>query len=298
MPDADQPPTVPPRPPFPKGRQLDEDASGAVDALLEGLPRERSLLIEYLHRIQDGLGHIPVDHLAALAHALKLSQAEVYEVATFYAHFQVAGEGITPPPLTVRVCGGIACEMAGGGELLGALKKALGDRVQILAAPCVGACDRAPVAKVGTREIGRAAPDSVSRAIDGGETAQPAPVPSGDGTFEIYRQCQAGERTRETVMAEVDRAGLRGMGGAGFPVTKKWRFVLEAPKPRVLVVNADEGEPGTFKDRHCLETNPRRVLEGALIAAWAVDADDIYIYLRDEYAGIRALLEQEVAALE
>jgi len=287
---------------FPKGRQVDSSALDEICGVLGNKSRRADLLIEHLHLVQDKFGHISARHLAALADEMKLSQAEVYEVATFYAHFDVIKEGQNPPPdLTVRVCDGIACELAGAGDLANTLKSALGDTVRVIPAPCMGACDAAPAAMVGKNRVAPANVSIVTSALDSQPTQ---PVPSGfesylaQGGYALLKSCQAGEREREDVLAEIEESGLRGLGGAGFPVARKWRFMLDAPKPRLMAINADEGEPGTFKDRHCLETDPHRVIEGALLAAWVIDAEEIYIYLRDEYPHIHLILEAEIANVE
>lgn len=289
----------------PKGRQVDPAAIGEIAALLGDAPLRRDLLIEYLHKIQDDHGCISARHLAALASMMRLSQTEVYEVATFYAHFDVIVEGASPPPpLTVRVCESISCEMAGSRDLVAALERALGSNVRVASAPCVGACDNAPVAVAGKRQIRRATLKTVTDAVNTG-SVHPEIPPCRDfasyeagGGYGVLRSLLNGERRRDEVFATVEASGLRGLGGAGFPKSKKWQFLLAAPKPRILAVNADEGEPGTFKDRFCLDTDPHRVLEGALIAAWAIEAGDIYIYLRDEYPQAHAILGQEMAKIE
>ncbi len=289
----------------PKGRQVDPAAIEEIRALIgDGTPR-RDLLIEYLHRIQDHHGCITARHLAALASVMRLAQTEVYEVATFYAHFDVIHEGdATPPPLTVRVCEGIACEMAGSLGLVNALKDALGQSVRVMTAPCVGGCDKAPVAVAGRRQIANATPTAILEAVDTG-SVHPEIPPYPDlaayeagGGYALLRSMLGGGRSRADVFDTVEASGLRGLGGAGFPKSRKWEFLRAAPKPRILAVNADEGEPGTFKDRYCLDTDPHRVLEGALIAAWAVEAEDLYIYLRDEYPQAHAILRDEMAKLE
>ena len=290
---------------FPKGRQADPDALEEVRRVLRGHPLRADLLIEYLHLIQDQFGHISARHLVALAEEMKLSQAEVYEVATFYAHFDVVKEGETPPQeLTVRVCDGISCALAGADDLIASLKQALGETVRVVPAPCIGSCDTAPAAVVGKNRISNADTASISAAIDAKSTSPQAtdyvslaPYISGGG-YDILKSCYAGERDRDGLLSEIETSGLRGLGGAGFPVARKWRFMLDAPKPRLMAINADEGEPGTFKDRHCLETDPHRMIEGALLAAWIIEAEDIYIYLRDEYPHIRQILAVEIANIE
>ncbi|MDP6786718.1 MAG: NAD(P)H-dependent oxidoreductase subunit E [Rhodospirillales bacterium] len=293
------------RKPHPKGRQLDTDALEEVGAALGGAAPARDLLIEFLHRLQDHFGFLSARHLKGLSHYMGLAEAEVYEVATFYAHFTVFKEDEDPPPpLTVRVCNGIACEMAGCGKLFGAVSKRLGKGVRVVSAPCVGACDKAPVAVLGHGQIEHATPDSVAAAVAQGK----APVIAYDTTdFESYvaqggyKTLQAlldGGRARDDVLSTIEKADLRGLGGAGFPSARKWRFVLAEPKPRILAVNADEGEPGTFKDRHCLQSDPHRVLEGASIAAWTIEAEAVYIYLRDEYPVLHEVLHREIARLQ
>ena len=275
-----------------------------VRALVGEAPR-RDLLVECLHRIQDAHGHIDADRLAALAQLMKLARAEVYEVATFYHHFDVVREGEPPPPpLTVRVCDSLPCAMAGANELLAAISQSLGDGVRVQRVPCVGRCDCAPVAVVGQNSIEEADAHAVRYAIEAGATE--APLPEGArrmkdyraaGGYRLYEDCVAGRRNAEEIIAALEHAGLRGLGGAGFPAGRKWRLVREQPAPRLMAVNIDEGEPGTFKDRFYLEREPHRFIEGMLIAAWAVGIEKIYIYLRDEYAGLRALLTEELAAL-
>jgi len=289
----------------PKGRQVDPEALDEVRALLGDVPRRRDLLVEYLHLIQDRFGALRPAHLAALAHETRLAMAEVYEVATFYAHFDVLGEGEPPPPpVTVRVCDSIACFLAGAEPLFEALATDSGPGVRVLRAPCMGRCDRAPVAAVGRRHLTSATAGSVARAAAGGETQPAAVTPAvsfeayvGGGGYRLLRECRDGRRTPEELVAAVEASGLRGLGGAGFPSGQKWRLVRQSPGPRLMAVNADEGEPGTFKDRHYLETDPHRFLEGMLLAAWAVGADEIYIYLRDEYPAILDMLAGELARL-
>jgi formate dehydrogenase len=234
-----------------------------------------------------------------------LSQAEVYEVATFYAHFDVIKEGEAPPPSqTVRVCTGLSCEMAGAHELVEKLEATAGSAIRVRQAPCMGGCEQAPFASAGKRRIAHATPNLVQRVLSTGETTPEIPACADlnayrkGGGYEALAACRSGKRTRDEVIGLVEAAGLQGMGGAGFPAGRKWRIVAAAPAPRVLVINADEGEPGTFKDRFCLESDPHRVLEGALIAAWAIEAEDVYLYLRDEYAGIREILLREILKVE
>ena len=292
--------------PTPKGRQVDPAALDRVRALLGDTPRQRDLLIEYLHLIQDACGHLSAAHLAALAHEMKLSQTEVYEVATFYAHFDIVKEGETPPPaLTVRVCDSLSCMIAGADALIGSLEAGTDlAEVRIVRAPCMGRCESAPIAEVGHNHIVDATAERVGAAIREGHT-HPAVPPCQDlaayreqGGYRLLQACLDGQRTPDDIIEILSDAGLRGMGGAGFPTGQKWRFVRAEPKPRLMAVNADEGEPGTFKDRYYLETEPHRVLEGMLVAAWAVEAEAVYFYLRDEYPDVREILLAEIAALE
>ena len=286
----------------PKGRQVDPRALDEVRALLGERPRRRDLLIEHLHVMQDHFGHLSAAHLAALASEMKLALAEVYEVATFYAHFDVVKEGETPPPpITIRVCDSLSCAMAGGERLLDALPAKLGTAVRVIRAPCMGACDHAPVCAVGHVQVPHADGDKVTAALAQGTHAHAYPAARDlaayrlEKGYELLGACLSGARTRDDVIGAVDQAGLRGLGGAGFPTGRKWKLVRAEQAPRLMAVNADEGEPGTFKDRHYLERDPHRFLEGLLIAAWVVEAHDVYIYLRDEYPEIRLMLEAEIA---
>jgi formate dehydrogenase len=255
-----------------------------------------------LHLIQDRYGHLSAPHLVALAAEMRLALAEVYETATFYAHFDIVKEGDTPPPaVTVRVCDSLSCAMAGGERLIDALSTKLGPGVRILRAPCMGACDRAPAVAVGHVQIMNATVDGVARAVNAGAHAHACDTPNdfaayrGAGGYALLGECLSGARTREQIISAVSDANLRGLGGAGFPTGRKWTLVRAEPAPRLMAVNADEGEPGTFKDRHYLERDPHRFIEGMLIAAWVVDAREAYIYLRDEYPEIRLMLEEELA---
>jgi formate dehydrogenase len=289
----------------PKGRPLDPQAVTEIGALLGDSPRRRDLLIEFLHRIQDRYGHISAAHILALAEELKLARTEVYEVATFYHHFDVVKEGETPPPaLTVRICETLSCQMAGADALRHAVEGASGADVRVIGAPCVGRCEHAPVAVVGRNTVDGATAAKVAEAIAGHRT-EPALPPyvdyaayRADGGYRTLLACGGGERPVDAVIGAMEHSGLRGLGGAGFAVGRKWRIVRAEPAPRLMAVNIDEGEPGTFKDRYYLERDPHRFIEGMLIAAWAVGIDDIYVYLRDEYAACRAVLSRELAALQ
>jgi len=289
----------------PKGRQLDDAAMREVAALLGDAPRRRDMLIEYLHLIQDRYNCLSAAHLRALAEELKLSQTEVYEVATFYAHFDIVKEGEAPPPaLTIRICESLSCELAGAQ----ALKQALIDdldasQVRVLRAPCMGRCDTAPALHLGHYSVDHATVDKVKDSIAAGKTHVDIPdcqrldAYRADGGYDRLLALRDGGDW-QAVQDILNTAGLRGLGGAGFPSGKKWGFVRAEPAPRYLAVNADEGEPGTFKDRWYLERSPHLFLEGMLIAAWAVAADTAFIYLRDEYPAVRAILRDEIKALE
>ncbi len=289
----------------PKGRQIDPAARDEVRALLGGGPHRRDHLIEHLHAVQERFGALHARHLAALAGEHRLSQAEVYEVATFYAHFDVVAEGApAPPPVTVRVCDSLSCELAGGAALKAALEGACPSGVRIVRAPCMGRCDTAPVAEVGHRHVDRATPEAVLAAAASGETAPVVPACEdydayvAAGGFAVLEECRAGRRAVEDVIAVLEASGLRGLGGAGFPTGRKWSIVRSYPGPRLMAVNADEGEPGTFKDRYHLERRPWRFLEGMLIAAWAVEAETVYVYLRDEYPAVREILKAAIERLQ
>ncbi|MGA7982743.1 MAG: NAD(P)H-dependent oxidoreductase subunit E [Chromatiaceae bacterium] len=283
-----------------------------MSELLGDAPRRRDLLIEYLHRIQDSRGHISAANLAALAKEMRLPQTEVYEVATFYHHFDVVKEGDQPPPaLTVRVCDSISCAMAGAEDLIRDLQGVLGHQVRVQRVPCVGRCEEAPIAVVGQNPVARADVTTVQERIQARAVAAEPPHCQGyqayraAGGYELLQRVQDGEISvngcqvpaAERILQVLEDSGLRGLGGAGFPTGRKWRILRDQPAPRLLAVNIDEGEPGTFKDRYFLEREPHRFLEGTLIAAQVVGIQGVYIYLRDEYAGIRVMLERELRAL-
>ncbi|WP_299551664.1 NAD(P)H-dependent oxidoreductase subunit E [uncultured Tateyamaria sp.] len=289
----------------PKGRALEDQAWEEVQALLGDQPRRRDLLIEFLHLIQDTDGHLSAAHLRALAEEMRLSMAEVYEVATFYAHFDVVKEGEVPPPaLTIRVCDSLSCELAGAQALKSALEGGLDPtQVRVLRAPCMGRCDTAPVLELGHNHIDNATPKKVQEAIAADDTHTHVPdyetldTYAAAGGYTALKQLR-GSGNWEDVQAKIKESGLRGLGGAGFPSGTKWGFVRANPGPRYLAVNGDEGEPGTFKDRYYLERTPHLFLEGMLIAAWAVEADTCFIYMRDEYPAVLDILAREIKALE
>jgi formate dehydrogenase len=292
----------------PRGRPVDPAVLGELKAWLGPAPPRRDRLIEALHAINDRLRQLPAPHLVALAAWMKLAPAEVFEVASFYHHFDVVKEDaegrIAPAPaLTVRVCDGLSCELAGARDLLARLPALLGREVRVIAAPCVGRCEAAPVAVVHQHPVLRATPEAVHEAVRAGRTRDGVTGHIGldayveRGGYALWRACVEGRRDAESVIAALEHAGLRGLGGAGFPAGRKWRIVRGMPAPRHLAVNIDEGEPGTFKDRWYLERDPHRFLEGLLVAAWAVGTAGIWIYLRDEYHGCRAMLQAELARL-
>ncbi|MFA7282639.1 MAG: NAD(P)H-dependent oxidoreductase subunit E [Sterolibacterium sp.] len=289
----------------PRGRRIDAATREELVNLLGSAGLRRELLIEYLHIINDARKHLPVALLAALAEKLKISQVEVFEVASFYHHFDVVQEGQpAPPQVTVRVCATGACALAGGETLADKLRQLLGPQVRVVEAPCIGRCDRAPAALIDGEGLDEVTPERVSAALDGSLRMPENPaIPMAlaeyrrqDG-YRILGECMSGQRVPAGVIAELEHAGLRGLGGAGFPVGRKWRAVRGQSAPRLMAVNLDEGEPGTFKDRWYLERDPHRFLEGMLIAAWAVGIDAITIYVRDEYAECRRILAAALAEL-
>ena len=288
----------------PKGRQVEPAARDAIRALLENRPRQRDLLIEYLHLIQDSHGELSAAHLAALAGEMRLPMAEVYEVATFYAHFHVVADAHASPPVTIRVCDSLSCELSGAQSLLGALAEAADpERVRVVRAPCMGRCDTAPVAEVGHHHVDHASVETVMAAANAGRVHPEIPdyedyaAYVNDGGYQLLNSCLDGTVKLADITEALDQSGLRGLGGAGFPTGRKWRIVRGYEGPRLMAVNADEGEVGTFKDRYYLERSPHRFLEGVLIAAWAVEAQAVYIYLRDEYPAVREILLKEIACL-
>jgi len=288
-----------------KGRVVDINALLTVQGLLGEESRAKDLLIEHLHKIQDKFGHLSAAHLVALASEMKLAPAEVYEVASFYHHFDVVKdkEG-APPALTVRVCDSVSCEMAGAESLIATLESSLGDEVRVQRVPCVGRCDKAPVAVVGQNTIDNARSSSVKQAIDAGAITQAMPTDNidlvayrADGGYQLYDKLVGGEATADTIIKELENTALRGLGGAGFPVGRKWGILRGQPAPRMMAVNIDEGEPGTFKDRYYMLKDPHRFLEGMLIAAQVIGIDRCYVYVRDEYPTVSEILRQAIAAL-
>ncbi|KQQ26305.1 NADH-quinone oxidoreductase subunit F [Methylobacterium sp. Leaf125] len=290
--------------PVPKGRQVEPVAKVEIERLLGDRPRQRDLLIEHLHLVQDTYGQISAAHLAALADEMGLAFAEVFETATFYAHFDVLKDGDADlPALTVRVCDSLTCAMFGAEPLLEALRATLGSGVRVVRAPCVGLCDHAPAVEVGHNFLHKADVASVTAAVQAGDTHAHLPAyPDYDayragGGYAVLDRLRAGELSIDAILQVLDDGGLRGLGGAGFPTGRKWRSVRGEPGPRLMAVNGDEGEPGTFKDQLYLNKDPHRFLEGMLIGAHVVEAANVYIYLRDEYPISREILAREIARL-
>ncbi len=291
---------------LPKGRQLDETALYEVQSLLGDRPRKRDLLIEFLHLVQDNFGCVEARHIRALAEEMRLGQAEVYEVASFYDHFDVIREGEDrPAPLTIRVCDSISCMLAGAEALVSRLEEDADPKlIRVVRAPCMGRCAAAPAARIGNREVDHARCDRLLEMADDGDFDTVIPpyvnLPGylSAGGYEVARRVANDEIPPEELIATLSDAGLKGLGGAGFPAGKKWGFVRSYPGPRLMTINGDEGEPGTFKDRHYLEHDPHRTLEGAIIAARAVGAERIYFYMRDEYPAVLEILKTEIASLE
>ena len=286
-------------PVYNKGRQLEPEALAEVRELLGPRERRRDLLIEFLHLIQDRYRCLSARHLQALAEEMGLPMAEVYEVASFYAHFDIVLEGETPPPpITIRVCDSLTCEMMGAQAMIAALKDKVGAEVRVVRAPCMGRCDTAPVAEVGHRHIDHASADNLAAAAKAGDTHAVIPDYTdyegylADGGYGLLKDCQAGKHDPAEIVKTMQDSGLRGLGGAGFPAGLKWKILREQRKPRLMAVNGDEGEPGTFKDRYYLERDPHRFLEGMLVAAWACECEAIYIYIRDEYPAVIEILKR------
>lgn len=288
-----------------RDRVLVREALLEVQNIIEDLPLQRDMLIEYLHRIQDKYHHLSDQHLLALATIMKISQAEVYEVASFYHHFDIVKAGaVAPADLTVRVCDSVSCEMAGSEALINKLQGLVGEDVRVQRVPCIGRCESAPVAVVGKKPILQADTDAIMVDVNAKNIEDEAPATAirldayvNAGGYALYEQVIAGDKSHEALFTTLEDSGLRGLGGAGFPVGRKWRIVNGQAAPRMMAINIDEGEPGTFKDRYYLERDPHRFLEGMLIAAEVVGTAEIYIYLRDEYPGIQILLEEELPLL-
>jgi len=288
-----------------KGRAVDPAAQAEVTAAIDGITLQRDHLIECLHRIQDRYKHLSAAHLTALADLLQLAPTEVYEVATFYHHFDVVREGENAPPdLTVRVCDSVSCSLFGAEPLISELESRYGEGVRIQRVPCVGRCDAAPVAVVGQNAIGHADAAKIAAAVENGERSAEVPddwvryqAYCADGGYALASRCVDDPAVAESIIEALDSSGLRGLGGAGFPAGRKWRILKEQPAPRLMAVNIDEGEPGTFKDRYYLERDPHRFLEGVLIAAQVVGIDSCYLYVRDEYPAVIEILNTAIEEL-
>ena len=288
-----------------KGRQADDVSLKEVQDLVGVDAPRRDLLIEYLHLLNDAYRGLHERHLVALAKVMNIPMAEVYEVATFYHHFELIRDGDVAADLTIRVCNGLSCELAGASQLIEKLPQLLGNpKIKVIAAPCVGRCEQAPVAVVHQNAVVHATTESVLAAITADQKWQSLPdyedmdAYIANGGYELLKKVHSKTIEPEQIIQTMESSGLRGLGGAGFPAGRKWRIVREQAAPRLMAVNIDEGEPGTFKDRTYLERDPHRFIEGMLIAAQVVGIDAIYIYLRDEYHGCRQLLETELARLK
>jgi len=293
-----------------KGRQLDNKALGEIEALLGDAPRRADLLIEHLHKVQDFYGCLEARHLRALAETMRLSQVEIYEVASFYDHFDIVKEGESvPAPITIRVCDSLSCMMAGAETLIGELEAGADPKkLRIMRAPCMGGCDVAPAARIGDREVGNASAEELLKIAKGVKSNKEIPANQPEyitlaryqqmGGHDLLARIRTGAITFNAMLELLNESGLRGLGGAGFPAHMKWKFVRGYEGPRLMTINGDEGEPGTFKDRYFLERDPHRLFEGALIAAHFVEAERIYLYMRDEYPAVLEILRKEISALE
>lgn len=311
LPAADKPKSIHPgsgrrkAPVFQKGRVLVADDVARLQAMLGDQPRRRDLLIEFLHVIQDSEGCLPAGMMQALAEEMRLPMAEIYEVASFYAHFDIVRDGeARPAPVTIRVCDSLSCMLAGAEALITALQADVPTGARVVRAPCIGSCHTAPAAEVGHHHVDRATPKKLHKLV--AQKHVHADIPDyrtfekyiAAGGFDVLKACLSGKTGVDDVLKTLSDASLRGLGGAGFPTGRKWSLVRSEQGPRLMAVNGDEGEPGTFKDRQFLETDPCGFLEGMLIGAWAVEAETVYIYLRDEYPAAREILKREIAKIE
>ncbi len=292
-------------PAYNKGRQLDPKDLEEIIELLDDRSTQRDLLIEHLHLIQDRFGSLKAGHLQALADIMKLPMSEVYEVASFYAHFDIVQDGEKlDHEITVRVCDSLTCEIKGAQALLEGLKANSGASVRVVRAPCMGRCDCAPVAEVGHYHVDHATVENITGAVESKHVHPEIPAYKDfdtyqqDGGYSLLRDCLAGQKTPDELIKVMEDSGLRGLGGAGFPSGLKWKIVRQQPKPRLFAINGDEGEPGTFKDRYYLESDPHRFLEGMLVAAWVAEVETIYVYIRDEYPAVIEILRREISKLE
>jgi formate dehydrogenase beta subunit len=289
----------------PKGRLLSEDEETQIRDLLKHKTLKRHELIEYLHVINDTYNFLKIGHLHALAKLLSISMVEVYEVASFYSHFDILDDDeIEPAPITIRVCSSITCELFNSEKLFSDIIDKDIKNVRVVSAPCMGRCFSAPVCEVGHRHIDHASVKKIELVIDEKNFEPEIPNYEGleeyqlNGGYKVLEACISGKLSVSEVITELSSSSLKGLGGAGFPTNKKWDFVLAEPEPRLMAVNADEGEPGTFKDRYHLERTPHQFLEGMLIGAWAINAETVFIYLRDEYPAIRKILLNELHLLQ
>ena len=288
----------------PRGRKIEEGSLYDIKQLLQGQCLQKDHLIEYLHLLQDHYQQISLPHMMALANELNMSMAEVYEVASFYHHFDIVEDNTVKPKITVRVCNSISCELFGSDQLIKNLQHSLGAQVNLQKVPCVGRCANAPVAVVGQNPIELATVSKIQTALNNNQLNDQLPETVtlldeyiSSGGYKTWKACSDGTIEHNHVMTLLERSNLRGLGGAGFPVGKKWRIVNEQAAPRMMAVNIDEGEPGTFKDRYFLERDPHRFLEGMLIAAQVVGIESIIIYIRDEYTALRKMLQQQIDLL-
>ena len=292
-------------PSLPKGRQVDDSAKEEVLFLLENFTIQRDLLIESLHLLQDHFGCLTFRHLRALSEIFRISQAEVYEVASFYHHFDIVNEGENKPPsITIRVCTGLSCEIGGATNLVLSLKKYIDfSKIRIQEVPCIGRCANTPAVQIGKRAIDNASTKKILKALKGNTTPiipkyQDLQNYLGDGGYSCLRNILESRMDFSAAVSILSNSGLRGLGGAGFPAGKKWQVVKSYAGPRLMTINGDEGEPGTFKDRFLLETQPHKMLEGAQIAAQLVGCEKIYLYMRDEYPAVLEILKVEISKLE
>ncbi len=288
----------------PRVRGVDQDALAEIRRLIGERPHERRRMVDYLHIVQDECGSLSHRHLAALAREMNLSQAQVHEVASFYSQFIIVADGEKAAPVIVRVCDSLACSMYGAQELLDSCKQHFGEGVDVVHAACMGRCDCAPIASANKRHIDHASVDKIDKVIKAGELDPIVPDYKNfddyvaEGGYKLLRACLAGEYERQQIIDLLSDSSLRGLGGAGYPTGRKWNTVLKLPKPKIIAINFDESEMGTYKDRYFVERDPHRLLEGILVAAWTCETYQGYIYLRDEYHYIREILENEIQRLD
>ena len=285
-----------------KSKTLTEDQI-LLEKILSPLDLRRDLLIEHLHKIQDYFGFLSEKNLALLAKILKLSKVEVYEVASFYAHFDIVKEGDIPPPkTTIRVCNSLSCQINGSTTLKNKIIKRFQDQdIRVLDAPCMGRCAFAPALEIGHFHVENANLEKVIEAI---EKKWKSPIiPNYQSFYDYinkggYQKLKEVKDRKDIWYDNIIKADLRGLGGAGFRTAKKWKLVSNEKGPRYLAVNGDEGEPGTFKDKYYLEKEPHMFLEGMLMAATSINAEKCFIYIRDEYPAVLKILKDEIIKLE